>query len=332
MQTFVRLFSALVALSLISVVPVSAQVERSFDFEINPMFPEAGDTVTVYAETYSFDISRANTTWRVNGNTVSTGKGVKSINVTLGEVGETTSISFSATRSGETISHTTTITPSVIDLIVEPNTYTPPLYKGRALPTHEAGIRVVAIPFLPGNYATEDLIFTWRVDGQILGSESGPGKNVLETTAAPITRRTEIRVDIESPDGKVQARKVVSLKTQQPEVLLYANNPLLGLSTATILANTSELNEEEVTINAEPFYFPGLYRNALAINYTWKLNGKTVESTNTDPGTITLRQAGNGRGKAQVSVSIEHPQEVTIRGGDSATFTFGIENSGLFNF
>lgn len=332
MQAFVRLCSALVALLLISAVPVAAQVERSFEFEMNPMFPEAGDTVTIFAETFSFDISRANTTWRVNGNTVASGKGIKSIEITLGEVGETTNISFSATRGGETISHTTSITPSVIDLIVEPNTYTPPLYKGRALPTHEAPIRAVAMPFFSNGYDADELIYTWRVNGQVQGSKSGTGKNVLETTAAPVTRRTEIRVDVESPDGRIQARKVVSLKTQQPEVLLYANNPLLGLSTATILANTSELNEEEVTINAEPFYVPGLYRDALPINYIWKLNGKTVESTNTDPGTITLRQAGNGRGKAQVSVSIEHPQEVVIRGEDSATFTFGIGNSGLFNF
>jgi len=315
-----------------SALPVSAQTERAFDFEINPQFPSPGETVSVFAETYSFDISRANVVWRVDGQTVKEGRGIKTINVEAGNIGEKTTVSFTATRSGETISHSTIITPSVIDLIVEANTYTPPLYPGGTLPTHEAPIRVVAAPFFGNGYEAEDLIYTWRINGTVKGSLSGAGKSILNTIAAPYSRRTEIRVDVESADGRIQGRKVVSLKTERPQVLLYAINPLLGLSTASILANISELSDEEVTINAEPFYVPGTYRESLPISYAWKLNGKTVESTNDDLGTITLRQAGNGRGKAQVSVSIEHPQEVTIQGGDSASFTFGIENSGLFNF
>tara|TARA_B100000508_G_scaffold60333_2_gene47455 strand:+ start:13734 stop:14732 length:999 start_codon:yes stop_codon:yes gene_type:complete len=332
MQALVRIFSALLVLSLLSALPAAAQVERAFDFEINPQFPDTGEVVTVFAETYSFDVSRAYTTWRVDGEIVKEGRGIKSIEVIAGDIGERKTVAFTATRGGETISHSTTISTSAIDLIIEPNTYTPPLYKGRALPTHEAPIRVVATPFFGNGYDAEDFIYTWRVNGTVQGSLSGAGRNILKTTAAPFSRRLEVRVDVESADGKVQGREVVSLKTETPQVLLYALNPLLGLSTASILANESELAEEEVTINAEPFYVPGTYRSSLPITYKWKLNGKTVESTNDDLGTITLRQAGNGRGKAQVSVSIEHPREVVIQGSDSAAFTFGIENSGLFNF
>lgn len=332
MQALVRIFGAFLMLTLVSAIPAFAQGERSFDFEIQPQFPHPGETVSIFAETYSFDISRADVIWKVNGDTIKKGKGLKTFDFTAPEVGDKTTISFTATRGGETISHSTNITTSAIDLIVEADTYTPALYKGRALATHKAPLRIVAAPFFGNGYDAEDLIYTWRVNGVVQGTLSGPGRSILKTTAAPYSRRTEIRVDVESADGKVQGREVVSIKTEVPQVLLYAINPLLGPSTTTILANRTELEEEEVTINAEPFYAPGTYRESLPITYKWKLNGKTVASTNDDLGTITLRQAGNGRGKAQVSVSIEHPQEVTLQGGDSAAFVFGIENTGLFNF
>jgi len=332
MQALVRIFGALFILSLLSALPALAQVERSFNFKIQPQFPSPGETTSIFAETYSFDMSRADATWKVNGETVKTGKGIQTIDFVAPTIGDTTTISFIATRDGETISHSTTIKTSAIDLIVEPNTYTPALYKGGALPTQKSSVRVVAMPFFGNGYDAQDLIYTWRVDGVVQGTLSGPGRSILQTTAAPYSRSTEIRVDIESADGKIQGREVVSLKTEVPQVLLYAVNPLLGLSMATILANESELAEEEVTIDAEPFYVPGSYRESLPITYAWKLNGKTVTSTNDDLGTITLRQAGNGRGTAKVSVSVTHPQEVTLHGSDSATFTFGIENSGLFNF
>ncbi|MBL1434142.1 hypothetical protein COB87_001025 [Candidatus Wolfebacteria bacterium] len=332
MQGLVRIFSILLMLSFVSVLPVSAQVERSFDFKVTPLFPNPGESVSVFAETYSFDISRAQVVWSVDGKVINEGRGLKTVEFLVGDVGEKTNVSFTATRNGETISHTISITPSVIDLIVEAETYTPPLYKGAALATHKASVRIIATPSFGNGYTSKDFIYTWRINGTVQGSISGAGRDVLNTVAAPFSRRLNIRVDVASIDGKVQGRKSVSIKTERPEVLLYAINPLLGLSTTNILANETELNADEVTINAEPFYVPGIYRESLPITYAWKLNGTRVSSTNDDLGTITLRQAGNGRGRAQISVSIEHPQEVTLQGGDSASFTFGIENTGLFNF
>lgn len=316
---------------VLGVFSFSYAQERAFNFLVNPTAPGPFESVTVTAETFSFDINRANTTWRVDGEVVRNGRGIKSVEFITPAVGESVRVSFNATGGGETISQSITITPSVVDLIVEPQTYTPQLYKGRALPTHEAPIRVVALPFTNG-YNPESLVYTWRINGQIQGSKSGVGRSVLETVAGPITQRKTIQVDVTSTDGVIASRGVVGIKTQQPEVLLYALNPLIGLTTSTILKNTSELQEEEITISAEPFYVPGLFRDALNLTYNWKLNGKTVQTPNLDLGTITVRQAGAGRGKAQVSVSIEHPQEVVLRGNDTATFTFGTNTEGLFNF
>ena len=308
------------------------QIERSFEFQLTPQFPNPGETVRIYAQTFSFDIRRADTTWRVNGEVVEQGRGIQSIEVVVGNIGETTTVSLFADRNGDSISEEIELSGVAVDLIVEPQTYTPPLYRGRALPTHESDIRVVANVASGGGYSPEDFIYTWRVNGAIQGFASGAGRNVLETSADPLPRSVEIRVDVESIDGLVTGREELSVQTIGPQVLLYVKNPLLGLDTTTILANETELAEDEVTISAEPFYVPGILRENLPIRYVWRLNGNRVETSNQDQGTITLRQAGNGRGQARVQVNIEHPREVLLRGNDSAVFTFGIENTGLFNF
>lgn len=331
MKTIAQVSILFLLISFIGTLPVSAQSQRSFDFEVTPLFPEPGDTVTVFAETYSFDTSRANTIWRVNGEVIEQGRGIQQITFDLGTFQNNARVSFTATQGAETISHNITIVPNIIDLIVESGTYTPPFYKGGTVPTHEAPMRIVALPSL-GAYDSEELIYTWRINGQVAGSKSGAGRSTLTTEAAPLGQRLAVRVDVESVDGAAQGRKEVSIKTQRPNVVLYAVNPLLGLNTARILERESELAEEEVTIHAEPFYVSGAYRDLLPILYTWKLNGKKVETTNNDTGTITLRQAGTGKGTAYIQVSITHPDEVLVQGGDAASFTFGTDTSGLFNF
>lgn len=333
MSTIQRIaFLALIIFGISASTGMAQQIARSFEFQLNPLFPNPGDVISIYAQGYSFDISRAEVVWRVNGDVVREGRGIQTIEVLAGNVGESTNVSFTATRNGETISHSTTITPVAVDLIVEPQTYTPLLYKGRALASHQSTIRVVALPFAGSGYDKDDFIYTWRVDGQVQGALSGRGVNVLETEAAPTSRRTEVRVDIQSADGRIQGRNTLSVKTEAPVALLYPKDPLSGIRTANVLSSVRELNEEEVTLSVEPFYFPGVFREALPIIYNWRLNGRSVSSNNEDAGSITLRQAGTGRGRAQVSVEVAHPDEVTLQGSDSATFTFGIEQEGLFGF
>jgi hypothetical protein len=314
------------------VLVASAQVTQSIDLQVNPIFPAPGQTISVYAQTYSFDISRADTTWTVDGKVVKEGRGIQTIDVALPLISRGVSISLRAVRGSETLTQAITVTPTVVDLVVEPETYTPLLYKGRALPTHKSSMRIVAMPFLGTTDDTEDLIYTWRVDGEVLGAASGVGRSVLAVDAAPYSRRLEVRVDVENNRGTVQGRGSVSVKTQSPQVLLYATNPLLGKSTSNVLVNASELDEEEVTITAEPYYVAGKYRESLPVTYSWKLNGNNTASTNTDTGSITLRQAGSGRGRAQISVLMEHVREALVRDSAATTFTFGIEDSGLFNF
>lgn len=327
----------LIALFLVAPLFVSAQIpSRSFEFQITPKNPAPGDVVRVEAETFSFDIQRAVVVWQVNGVTVREGRGIREIQVEVGKLGEPVVISFNANLNGEVIDKEVRILPAVVDIILEPQTYVPEGYLGKALPVHESEIRIVAIPSLitedGTRYAESDIIFTWRDGTQVQQSQSGPGRNVFVVEGPPRSREKEIRLDLETVDGVFQRSEIITILPQQPEVILYLINPLLGLQLDRALGGNIELPEEEVTISAEPYYFHGTSRGNVDVRYEWSLNRSQVISGNEDSGTLTLRRAGEGRGRAQVLGEVFAPDEPLLTADGTVNVTFGIENTSIFGF
>ena len=324
------------ALFMTSPVYAQGALDRSFEFQITPQNPRPNSVVRVEAETFSFDVNRAAVVWRVNGVTVREGKGLREIQVELGSLGEALVIEFVASLNGETISKSTTILPSVVDLIVEPQTYVPVGYKGKALPVHESPLRIVALPtFIAedgSQYGNGEIIFTWRDGTQVQQSASGLGKNVFMVEGPVRSREKEIRVDISTVDGQFSQSAFVTILPTQPQLLLYLINPLLGLTLNQALIGNVELAEEEVTLSAEPYYFPEKIRDSIPGRYEWELNRTSVVSGNRDDGTLTLRRAGEGRGRAQVSVELNKPGEPLVSAIGGVNITFGIENTSIFGF
>lgn len=311
-------------------------VQQSFEFQITPKNPQPGEVVRVEAETYSFDVQRAAVVWKVNGTTVREGKGIREIQVEAGQFGSPITVSFSANLNGQTISETTQILPAVVDLIVEPQTYVPEGYKGKALPVHESQLRIVAIPTFIGSngvrYSEGDIIFTWRDGVQVNQAASGLGKNVFLVDGPPRSREKEIRLDLETTDGAFVYSAFVTILPAQPEVVLYLINPLMGLELNRALSESIELPEEEITLSAEPYYFHGNTRGNADVRYEWRLNRSDIVSGNEDSGTLTLRRAGEGRGRANVVSEVSDPGEPLLGANTGISITFGIENTGIFGF
>lgn len=327
------LFS-LIALSFFSIAQAQAIPERSFEFRITPSNPGPGEEVRIFADTFSFDATRAETTWRVNGEVVEEGNGIREITVQMGEFGDPLTIEFSATRGTQSINQTRTILPSLLDLVVEPQTYAPALYPGGTKVTHESPMRITAIPtFISPEgspYASEDIVFTWREGTQVLQGQSGRGAQTALIDASTLARSKEIVVDAATVDNAFSVRERISIRPQEPELLFYEDKPLLGIDFSTALAASSDLDGEEVTIVAEPFFVPGQARGELPVEYTWRLNNESVASGNEDGGTLTLRQAGQGRGRALVNLSVQHVDELLIRAENALRVTFGSESPGIF--
>ena len=204
-------------------------------------------------------------------------------------------------------------TSGFVDLVYQSNSYVPAFYEGRALPSSDTRVVIVATPFLTlknGRAASaKDLVYTWEKNGLVLGAQSGPGKQTLaiRTNALP-GEPVEVGVTVKASDGSSLSRSLV-IAPISPVILLYENDPLLGVRAERTANQGFVFTQPEVSLIAYPFYFETLFRNNPILSYTWLLNGAEVKPKEDSPTEIIMRRGGSS-GDSSLRVTITNPSKV----------------------
>src|SRR3989338_2837562 len=275
--------------------------------EISPENPRPQELVRASIESFSIDLDRASQiTWFLNGEVVNRGVGVKEITFNAGSLGSRSFVEV-IVQSIErgTVNKSITIRPTEVDLLWQADSYTPLLYKGKALPASDTEITIIAIPqFINSNgrkLKTNELIFTWEKDGKILSRESGRGKNTIK-----------IRV---------------------PKIIFYENDPIFGIKYEKAITNTFNLLNKEVMITAHPYFFSSRERISSDFDYLWKVDGSKVSGSPDDESSIVLRQESEGEGAVKIAFSIQNINRILQSAQSSFSVIFGgSDRNTLFDF
>lgn len=285
---------------------------------ITPKYPEPGQTVTVFAETYSFPGAAADTVWTIDGETVEEGLGIRQITATMPSDGTPIVIRYAAEYNGEKQQAAATVTPSVIDVIIEGDAYAPVWYEGGMPPRYHGSVRLVAFPTIKDSSGRtldpDTLVYTWRDEDKELQAQSGYGKRSATVSALIPLRSREVTLRVASRDGSLEASRRILIKPRAPEISLYRVDPLLGIVSVQQLMGAFALRDSELTLIAEPFGVEGLTRSKVTASYSWSVAGRKVESGNADKGTVTLRTAGQGVGVVDVEAKVSHPTNALLSG------------------
>src|SRR3989344_4791386 len=172
-QTIKKLYILLLFWGGIFVFPFStyaqqddALVSKDILFSLSPAYPGPREEVHVSAKTYSFDINTVSLSWYVNGKLVTSGKGITEITVTTGSIGTPTTIQVTERPpTGTRYDKTLTLWPSDLEVLWHANTYTPPGYRGKALPVRGSTITYTALPLMAaetGYYDLKTLLYEWH--------------------------------------------------------------------------------------------------------------------------------------------------------------------------
>lgn len=292
----------------VSSIPLEVSAQTQFvssntKLVTNPVYPRPQSSTTVTLEAFSNDLTGAKITWYVDGVAQSSFENARSISILTGNAGENTTVSAVVTyHSGWSETVRTTIAPTVIDLIVEPQTTAPDFYKGKTLPSAGSSVRLVAIPQLfVGNTQLdpENLVYTWSANGKTLFGGPQTGKSdatILMPNAGALT----IILTVSTQDGLRKANTSQTIRSEQPHTAFYEDTSLYGIIP---LAPTNFIvSKEEITVRAEPYNMSlGSFGNAKRI---WELNGRRIDNPSGDPELITLRK-NNSTAAANISYSIE---------------------------
>ncbi len=276
--------------------------ESDVSLGIYPENPQPRDPVTVTIETYSFNLDNSNTRWYVNGNLAQEGKGIKTLTFQVGNLGQASNVRIVIDSNKGQLIKNISITPNVVTIMWEAQTYTPTFFKGKALFSHQSTITFMAQPQLIVRGRTlnsSNLIYTWSKDGTVLGNQNGYGKQTLTLTGSVISRSMKILVEVQDPTTGATASGVIQVDPVDPEVATYVVDPLYGTQYNKVIGGTLRLTGKEVTLTAVPYFFS----NAESVSYNWSINGTTI-SDGQNTRTRVFRKVGEVFGISEVSLKV----------------------------
>lgn len=177
----------------------------------------------------------------------------------------------------------------------------------------------MAVPQGLGNPAS--LNYRWVQDGTVLGGISGVGKNSLSFNDTLFSKPSTISVEIVSADEEILVESELTLRPQNPLVLVYENNPLYGFIFHREVGDTYRLEDAEVTFSAFPFFFDTSNQRRSTLTYKWSTNAGETQ----DGASVTYRTPEEGSGSSSVSISITDPSKIMSAVSKSFLAQFGHE-------
>lgn len=308
-----RLTFVAITLSFLFAHTTYAQITTAapdpLQYIIAPDIPAPYAPVVIEVQGVGTFLGDANITWKKDGVVAKTGVGIRTFSFTAGAIGQPTRIHLdivSATKG--TFSHDFTFLPSVVTLVWEADTSTPPLYKGKSLYTAGSALRIVALPTIVINGRTipkEELSYQWRNNEDLDNTRSGLGKYVYNYTGDQLQSEENISVDVYYKLSHV-GHAELTIPAQDPQVLFYVMDPLRGVLYDRAITTNLELTSKELTLKAEPFFFSNNSKKNKALSYSWFLNTEEATGPKASEGILTLRQTAAGQGSAKIEVSVQN--------------------------
>lgn len=308
----ILLSTAIVTLAFLGTLNIvgAQSMSGAVSISVSPSNPAPGEQIIVSVESYSVDLNRSKIAWFVDGQVQRTEIGLKKYYGTAGQAGVIMTISAQIeTQAGDTFQKEVSFIPAGVDLIYEVVSYTPPFYKGKALNSNESTVVIAAFPEmfdLSGQkLKTQDLVYTWRKDGAVLGDVSGKGKNYLTYTGSVPVRDVEIGVSVSSLDQTLKASKTITIPRSNPQIVFYENSPAFGLMLNRAINKAVRLTNDEFSVIGIPYYFSAGYAASPNLDFVWTVDSQTI--TNQEPkNSLTFKQEGPGSGVAQVSLKVSN--------------------------
>jgi len=312
----------------------STGVKEQLSFSVTPSVPRPNQLVSVKIASYSSDLNRLQVSWYVNDTLIKREVGATNFDFAVGDLGTKTVVRVSILKTnGSTLEKTYSFRPSEVDLIYEAQTFTPPFYEGKAYFTRQSSVKISAIPQVLGADGKfinpANLVYDWYVDGSVVQSQSGYGKQSFLYQGKILARAFKIGVEISTVADGAVANSSIFINPISPEVLIYEKNPTLGTLYNYSVPSSFSINKPEIEFEAVPYFFKEDSVLNLSTIFNWRLNGSKINSPNQN--SIVFRNENNEEGSASVGVDVSNE---TLLQKDSINFglNFGVSNKNDFQF
>lgn len=275
---------------------------------MDPQMPHPGDTVSLTVQGLIRPDTRVN--WSIDGKPVFQSTG-PILTMTAGPLGTETEIdAVLQTDTGPQVA-SATIRPTELDLLWSSDSYVPPFFGGRALPSAGSSIRAEAVPrFKKGStvISSSDLVYSWKRNDATLSTASGRGRSHAVFPAPVLFGSDVIAVDVASLDGTLHAHAETQIRSVDTHLSVYQDHPLFGVLFNAALDAQFSSPDKELSLIAVPYYA------TQGVLYHWGVNGAEAAPSPKTPARFTLHATEPSSADISLSLSSEwNPFEAASR-------------------
>lgn len=278
LSMYIKLIVSLLVVILTLPFSTEGQGSRAqISIEQDVSVPQPFSTVTLRLD----NMPRQEFNWYQGGTIISNTTNQREITVTTGGPGQIMDIQIlSAERN---LIARTLLYPVYLDVIIEPETYTPNWYPGR--PQVVPGASVLLTAFIEEDEFRpySDYQFEWSRGGRQITNYTRQDRSQIQINISSLGQLTPVTLTV-SRLGIVIGSIEVDIPSINPQVHFYSVNSLLGTNFSRSLSTISMIGENTI-IEAVPFFSPD-YR--LESKPVWLLNSNEVQNNNENPYIITI--------------------------------------------
>ena len=244
--------------------------------DILPANPSPGENTTINLSSYAVDLNSVMITWLVDGKKILSGIGKKSFSINAPEAGGETTITVHLMLTDGDVDKKIVLRPNVMVLLWQADdSYTPPFYRGKALPTANSAIKIVAMPEINGT-DPKNMVYAWKKDYTNNVDGSGYGKNYFSYTSDYLDDTNTVSVVASTTDQRYSSEKSLDvLNTTQPKIIFYKRDAKLGTMWENALTDNHKIIGEEV-IEASPYFVSPKNIDNPGLSLSWFLNDEQV--------------------------------------------------------
>lgn len=295
---------------------VLAVSESDILVNVIPSSPAPYEDVDITLNSYAANLDTVLITWSLNSKTISSGIGKKSFSLKAPGAGSETTVKASISLAENEIETRIMIRPSVMVLLYQAtDSYVPPFYRGKALPSLGSEIKVVAMPEIKSSSASgsfvnsKNMTYAWKKDYSNEVGASGYGKNYFLYTNDYLDETNNISVTALTVDQKYSSEAGIEIGTAQPKIIFYKNDDTLGTIWENALTNPYKIEETEVVEAAPYFISPKEILNPRLV-WNWYINGNILNILDFRKNIMPLQAQSGISGTSNLKLQIESKDKI----------------------
>ena len=312
---------------LASAIGFNLYTDKDIFVETIPEIPGPNEEVYLKLKSYSFNLNDYYIAWYLNGEKQSADYGNREFTFTTGDTGTVKNITAVIEVGNKVFRKELRFAPAEVDLLWEAvDAYTPPFYRGKAIPLKQAEIKITAIPEtqLVEPSDSKKLIYYWTKNYKRQISDSGFGRDSFTFEADPLNLEEKIKVNMNDRRENAFAENIITIPTKKadPKILFYRKNSKGRLMTNRALNTNNAVHGDTIKLAFQPLNLSTTKSNFVDTFLVWTINDETKAPQDFGKQNELYITTDGKSGEVKVGVKVEGIKKLMQKGKEEITLFF----------